>query len=160
MPAASSSTAASAAAEGRSNRVRTASSAPSTVRTRLTRRVASSEWPPSAKKSSPVPPPPPEHVGEQAAQHSSNGVRAARATPDTTTGSGNARRSNFPFTVNGITPTATNTDGTICTGTLNPTNRRNSSPSTTAPGSGTKYATNCALPATSRTTTATCATPT
>ncbi len=46
---------ASAATVGASNRSRTLSSAPSARRTRLTSRVASSEWPPSAKKSSSTP---------------------------------------------------------------------------------------------------------
>ena len=70
---------ASCATLGASNRLRIDSSTPNALRMRLTRRVATSEWPPSSKKLSSIPTRPTAKLSAKSEQRiSSCGVRGPR----------------------------------------------------------------------------------
>ena len=112
--AAPSSTWARPAGVGCSNTARTASSAPSTARTRDTSRVASSECPPRSKKLSSTPTrsrPSTCANTSHSARSSGRGRGPAAARRDS--GAGSARRSSFPFAVSGSASSTTIAAGTM-----------------------------------------------
>jgi len=108
----------SAAGVGCSKTVRIASSTPKAARTRLTRRVASSEWPPRSKKLSSRETEGRPRISANSPQKiSSSGVRGAR--PEAVapkSGAGSARASSLPLVVSGSASRCTNQDGTMWSG--------------------------------------------
>ncbi|GAA3773583.1 hypothetical protein GCM10022403_005880 [Streptomyces coacervatus] len=164
-PPASVSRPAKAAGVDASNNSRSGTSTPNTARIRLTNRTANSEWPPSWKKSSSAPTPSsPSTCANAPHTSSSRTVAGPRPTtpPPPYSGTGNARRSTFPFAVNGNASSTTTADGTMYSGSRAPTNPR-TAPATSPPGlppPTTTYATSRLSPGTSsRATTSACSTP-
>ncbi len=118
---------ASSAGVGASNRSRMASSAPSSVRARLTSRVASSECPPRSKKLSSAPTSgSPSTSANRRHSTSSCGVRGPRPPPSATAGSasGRARTSSLPLEFIGRPSTVTNAAGTMYSGSSRPRSSR------------------------------------
>ncbi len=112
--------------------------------------------PPTAKKSSSIPTSvSPSTSPNTAHSASSRAVRGARKIPDSSTGSGSALRSIFPFGSSGKRSSTTKAVGTMNSGSRPETNRRSSSTSSPAPSDplpsplsspGTTYPTSCSLP--------------
>ncbi len=87
------------------------------------------ESPPSSKKLSSTPTrATPSTSPNTRASTTSPGVRGARYSfPDLTSGAGSASKSSFPFSVNGTSSMATNTEGTMNSGSTRAVCRRSSS---------------------------------
>ena len=91
---------------------------PNAEATLLTRRVASSESPPRSKKLSSTPTrSTPRTSANNPARISSPAVDGPR-TPPPNSGTGNARRSTFPFAVSGNASSTTTADGTMYEGSV------------------------------------------
>ena len=157
-----SSTWARPAGVGFSNTARTASSTPSTTRTRDTSRVASSECPPRSKKLSSTPTrSTPRTCPNTSHRARSRAVAGARPPPAAAySGAGSARRSSFPLGDSGSASSITTAAGTIYPGSTRPAAARNPAGSSTAPAAGTTYPASRRSPGrSSRTATAACTTP-
>ena len=130
--------AASSATVGASNTVADGQLHPRLARTRLTSRVASSEWPPSSKKWSSMPTRGSARTSAKRSQRTcSSGVRGARYVSPWRWGAGRALRSSLPLGVSGRASSTTNADGTMYSGSRSARWRRRAAASGVCPGAGT-----------------------
>src|SRR5882757_4573039 len=143
---------ANAAGVGASNRTRTDMPTPRSRR-RCASDTASSECPPSSKKLSSTPTrSTPSTSANTWHTISSTTVTGPRPPPTTTnSGTGNAARSTFPFTVRGSSSRTTTADGTMYSGNRPAANARTPTGSSPAllSSTGTTYATSRLSPGTS-----------
>jgi hypothetical protein len=124
---------------GAVNNARILNSVSNTDRTLAIRRIADNESPPRSKNESSAPTTSrPRTSANSPHRISSTGVAGPRLTDcPAKSGAGNAARSTFPLTVNGIASITTTTAGIMCSGNREAANSRNSPPSGTASCAGT-----------------------